>query len=285
VTRYLESLRAGRQPRVDEWNEHLAAFHARGGVTMEPLRTLRVTGEGSSYELLCERLHALVPDARAIVDVGCGDGELIANLRARYGSGVELVGVDLSAEEIARARERNLGATFVCGDAYDVDIVRCDAIVAHLSLLSFGRQQGILERIRATLLPGGAFVGIIEDPASGGSLFAYIGAAVECVRKRLPGFSPAVPCAARLIHDSDVEAALYGAGFTRVSIERFTLEGRPSPEELWETVRSVYAIGLLERDELEEVRACVYAMHAERAGGDATVEMTLPLRLVAAFVP
>ena len=75
---------------------------------------------------------------RKILDVGCGEGWLC---RALAGAGAEIVGVDVSPELIARAREENDDATFHCLDyaALAVEPARAgsgfDTIVCNFSLL------------------------------------------------------------------------------------------------------------------------------------------------------
>lgn len=98
------------------------------------------------------------PDA-AICDLGCGDGSLLQFLAGR--GFTDLTGVDLSPEQLARAR--SVPARLLCGDAlehlaaapgrYDLLIAR--DVVEHLSkdeLLRF------LSLARAGLRPGGRLV-------------------------------------------------------------------------------------------------------------------------------
>ncbi|MCP2347342.1 methyltransferase domain-containing protein [Nonomuraea roseoviolacea] len=66
-----------------------------------------------SYELL-----RLAPGTPA-VDVGCGTGRAVAELRER---GAGPIGVDLSADMIGIARDRWPGADFRVGDAYDLPL-------------------------------------------------------------------------------------------------------------------------------------------------------------------
>lgn len=95
----------------------------------------------------------------AICDLGCGDGGLLRFLAGR--GFTDLTGVDLSPEQVARAR--SVPARLVCGDAiehlerapgrYDLLIAR--DVVEHLSkdeLLRF------LDLARAGLRPGGRLV-------------------------------------------------------------------------------------------------------------------------------
>ena len=59
-------------------------------------------------------------DGRALLDVGCGLGDLWTYLNAR-GISADYCGVDLLAEMTASAAARNPDARFVCGDIFDPD--------------------------------------------------------------------------------------------------------------------------------------------------------------------
>jgi len=74
-------------------------------------------------------LAADLPQGSRILDVGCGNGlPATRELALRH----EVTGVDISGEQIARARSNVPTATFICGDAREVDLPvgAFDAIVA-----------------------------------------------------------------------------------------------------------------------------------------------------------
>ena len=74
-------------------------------------------GNDPRHEWLA-RLVALVPAGGHVVELGCGNGTLeTRELAARF----RLTGVDLSAEQLRRARERVPGAAFVEGDLTTVE--------------------------------------------------------------------------------------------------------------------------------------------------------------------
>ncbi|MEV0199789.1 methyltransferase domain-containing protein [Nonomuraea sp. NPDC050691] len=101
-----------------------------------------------SYELL--RLETGAP----VVDVGCGAGRAVAELRER---GARPVGVDLDAEMIGIARDRWPGADFRLGDAYDLPLgdgevaaYRADKVFHELG----DAERALREAVRV-LSPGG----------------------------------------------------------------------------------------------------------------------------------
>ncbi|MEU4398389.1 class I SAM-dependent DNA methyltransferase [Micromonospora orduensis] len=109
------------------------------------------------------RLHAhLAPGAeRSLLDVGCGTGIVAARFAA---AGYRVVGVDVSAAMIARARERLAGtdAVLLTADATEFEVPRPCAfalstydIVNHVGELD--RVRAYLRRVHAAVTPGGWF--------------------------------------------------------------------------------------------------------------------------------
>ncbi|MFG2011695.1 class I SAM-dependent DNA methyltransferase [Micromonospora sp. NPDC048868] len=109
------------------------------------------------------RLHAHVAPGSelSLLDVGCGTGIVAARFAA---AGYRVVGVDVSAAMIARARERLAGANavLIAADAADFEVPRpCAFAVSTYDVLN---HVGDIDRVRAYLrcvhravAPGGWF--------------------------------------------------------------------------------------------------------------------------------
>jgi SAM-dependent methyltransferase len=63
------------------------------------------------YEDLYRSIRSQVPPGSSVLDLGCGDGTLLASLRPSRG-----VGIDFSFPMVVRARRRHPHLEFVCGD-------------------------------------------------------------------------------------------------------------------------------------------------------------------------
>jgi SAM-dependent methyltransferase len=90
-----------------------------------------------------------------ILDLGCGDGYLTAKLAA---SGVDVLGVDASASQVAAARHLGVKAEVV--DALDLDYTaEFDAVFSNATLHWVKDPDRAVANVFRALKPGGRFVG------------------------------------------------------------------------------------------------------------------------------
>lgn len=89
-----------------------------------------------------------------ILDLGCGDGVLTAELRDR---GVDVVGVDSSADFIVAARARGLDARLMDGEALQFG-PEFDAVFSNAALHWMLEADKVAAGVAEALKPGGRFV-------------------------------------------------------------------------------------------------------------------------------
>ena len=122
------------------------------------------------------RLRALeladqrIPAGADVLELGCGAG---LPMTVRLAAGRRVTGVDISAEQIRRARLNVPDATFVQSDLTTLEYppASFDAVVAFYSLTHVPRDEHapLLARIRRWLRPGGLFLaslGVEDDPGT-----------------------------------------------------------------------------------------------------------------------
>jgi cyclopropane fatty-acyl-phospholipid synthase-like methyltransferase len=106
---------------------------------------------------LGELVVRLDEDAR-ILELGCGDGRTTKRLVERF----EVVGVDLSEEQLRLAGASAPGATFLQADIMELTLPAdaYDAVTAFYSLMHVPREDHpeLLARIRRWLRPSGLFL-------------------------------------------------------------------------------------------------------------------------------
>jgi SAM-dependent methyltransferase len=109
---------------------------------------------------LLRRLDAAGLGGGLVVDLGCGSGIWA---RALLDAGFQVLGVDLSPDLLAIARERAPEARFVQASVLDADLPPCAAVTAMSEVVNYaadprlGRPAlaGLLARVHSALRPGG----------------------------------------------------------------------------------------------------------------------------------
>src|SRR5437016_3668334 len=108
---------------------------------------------------LAENLAARLPNGARVLDLGCGAGvPSTAHLAERF----RVTGVDISAEQLRRARKNVPGVDLVQADIGEIDFPADSfhGVVAFYSLTHLPREDRapLLARIGTWLVPGGYFL-------------------------------------------------------------------------------------------------------------------------------
>jgi ubiquinone/menaquinone biosynthesis C-methylase UbiE len=109
------------------------------------------TGARAYRTLLAHYYNLLIPADASVLEIGCGSGELLAQVRA-----ARKTGLDLSATQIAAARLRVPDAEFFvqAGELVDLGDRRFDVIIISDTLNLAADVQHLLERLHLVSHPG-----------------------------------------------------------------------------------------------------------------------------------
>ncbi|MFC9861166.1 MULTISPECIES: class I SAM-dependent methyltransferase [unclassified Streptomyces] len=115
----------------------------------------------TKYQPWISELCGRLPAGGTVLDLGCGSG--VPVVRDLTAAGYRVTGVDISGEQIRRARESVPQAEFVRADATAVEFgpASFDAVVSLYALIHIPLQEQLplLEKIAGWLRPGGWFLG------------------------------------------------------------------------------------------------------------------------------
>lgn len=131
--------------------------------------------EGDPWARFVAELAARLPAGARVLDLGCGNGAKISRLATRF----EVVGVDLSEQQLRLARANVPEATFVQGDLAELDFTpgSFDAVTALYSLVHVPREdhRELFERIRQWLGPGGLFLASLSHVGGEDRTYEWLG--------------------------------------------------------------------------------------------------------------
>lgn len=104
-------------------------------------------------------LDASDPRAREILDLGCGTGQLTADLAARYPA-AHVTGLDLSADMLAVARRRLTNPSLLRANVYALPLASSsiDLVTSTISYHWYLEPHRALAELRRALRPGGRLI-------------------------------------------------------------------------------------------------------------------------------
>jgi SAM-dependent methyltransferase len=197
--------------QIAYWNAEAGATWAQMQDTLD--RELKPLGLAAMAAL------APMPGER-VIDVGCGCGTTSQELAARVGPGGRVLGVDISAPQLAVAERRAEGManlTFAQADAQTHAFAGdADAIFSRFGVMFFTDPPAAFANLRSALKPGGrlGFVcwrGPLESECMSLPMMAAVAAAPELATP--PGGDPFAPGPFAFADQARVRGILEGAGF------------------------------------------------------------------------
>jgi SAM-dependent methyltransferase len=121
-------------------------------------------------------LSGRLADGARVLDLGCGAGVSDTQQLAKR---FRVTGVDISGEQIRRARENVPGAEFIHADMTEVELppASFDAVTAFYSFNHVPRDllAGVFERIHGWLVPGGLFLTALATGDNPGWVGEWLG--------------------------------------------------------------------------------------------------------------
>ncbi len=164
-----------------------------------------------------------------VIDVGCGCGATTIDLAARVAPSGEVLGVDLSAPMLARARERAPGALPVRFELADATVYgfapgAADLAVSRFGVMFFADPAKSFANLREGLKPGGRLAFVCWREAKQNPFFIVPLREAGKHAPPLPEMDPEAPGPFALAAEARVRRVLSEAGFADISLEPQDLE-------------------------------------------------------------
>jgi SAM-dependent methyltransferase len=246
---------------VPDRERFLRTFHgAHPGITSAAL------ARGVSYR----RLADCVVAGQRLLDLGCGDGHLLALLAGR---GCRPIGLDVSLAELAgtaraRACARAQALPFAAGSF--------DAVVSHLVFMLLDEIEAVVGELGRVLVPGGSFHAVLGGgpTADGDDAFHRFLAVGRGVLAAMPGAGDP-----RAKSEAGWRALFAGweVGFERVEVD---LGG--SFEDVWRFLGASYELAA---GDVAAVRAATEVAVADLVDGEGRVPCRIVMWLANARAP
>jgi ubiquinone/menaquinone biosynthesis C-methylase UbiE len=168
---WLRSLARGEQPDPQSLKTHLMTVHRHfTGFTENCAgRCLDEAGR-TTYQWLAEQGAVPGSDCPTILDLACGSGPLLAECAASY-PGADLIGVDMSPDELALAKARLSGSVVtlhqaMAQDLSMIDTASVDVVLCHWALTLMDPVEPVMAEIGRVLRDDGVFAAIVDGPGS-----------------------------------------------------------------------------------------------------------------------
>ena len=293
MSQFIAKLLAGAATSDAEWNQFLRdAHHATPGVTPRCTGSLRTSDGLSSYELLADTLKHVHPAPRStlgVLDLACGDGYLIELCVKQLGRGARITGVDMSPEELDRARYRLHGSdvTFLLEEAQHLSLADSsfDAALCHLAFMLMRPLEPVVAEIARVLKPGGLFAAVVNRREGPDALYTMVRAELRrFLQEEFPQMRDYAIGDPRVNSRTGLEELFSsGKGFTgRVDLDDFdVVVVKGSPHEMWaHWEESNYIIRSLDTDRKQKLGSRLKDLFSDYARIQGSVKMGFPMRLI-----
>ncbi|WP_315798456.1 class I SAM-dependent methyltransferase [Bradyrhizobium sp. SZCCHNRI3043] len=214
-------------PAGDERNaDQIAYWNGPGGQRWSDRQEAQDILLAPVSQILIDRIAAKPGDR--VLDIGCGCGGLSIALAGQVAPGGHVLGVDISAPMLERARAvapAGLPAEFVLADAtvHPFAPASFDLLVSRFGVMFFADPVASFANIRRALKPGGRVVfACWREPKANPWMIAPLQAVYRHVPK-LPEMAPDDPGPFAFASEARVTRILGEAGFSDVALETHAL--------------------------------------------------------------
>lgn len=276
-TDWTHSLERGAVPDSEALRAHLRAVHRdHAGFTESCAMQCRDTAGRTSYEWLAEAVRS--DKHRIMLDVACGSGPLLQLCHETLPPELRLIGIDMSPDELALARNRlpEGRVELIEAEAQKLDFLEDDSVdiaLCHWALTLMDPVLPVLTELARVVAPGGRFAALVDGPMDAAPGYEAVHDLIYShVQARLPDYGlrdlgdPRIRNAKSLV--SLVEDTFPGSS-VNVETEVVTMSGPPRVVAA-EASGFFYAAFVLSPSERVQMLDDLAALLAVQSSGRAT---------------
>ncbi len=210
----------------DQNADQIAYWNGPGGTHWTDRQLMQDVVLAPVSEILMREAKAAAGER--VIDIGCGCGATTIDLARHVGPTGHVLGIDVSAPMLTRARELApplAPVKFVHGDAtvYSFKSAQTDLLFSRFGVMFFAKPASSFANMRQALHSGGRLVfACWREPRDNGWLIVPLQAAYNHVPK-LPPLGPEDPGPFSFASEQRVHRILIEAGFSSVTVKRFDL--------------------------------------------------------------
>jgi SAM-dependent methyltransferase len=215
-------------PQIDDRNADQAAYwNGPAGHHWSDRQQIQDLVLAPVSRILIERA-GIAPNAR-VIDVGCGCGATTIEVGKQLGPPGHVLGLDISAPMLARARElapKDAPIEFTLADAtvHKFEPASFDLLISRFGVMFFADPVASFSNLRTALTRGGRVVfACWREPRQNPWLMVPLKAAYKYVPK-LPQMDPHDPGPFAFAQEDWVHHILTSAGFSSVAMEAHDVE-------------------------------------------------------------
>jgi ubiquinone/menaquinone biosynthesis C-methylase UbiE len=206
----------------DQNADQIAYWNGPGGQRWTDRQQMQDIMLAPVADILIDRAD-VKPDER-VVDIGCGCGAIAVTLAEKVGPKGHVLGIDVSAPMLQRARQvapKDAPIDFVLADAtvYPFDPASADLLVSRFGVMFFAEPTESFANLRKTLRSSGRLTFVCwREPRENPWLMTPLQAVYQHVPK-LPQLGPEDPGPFSFASEQRVRRILADAGFSGIAME------------------------------------------------------------------
>lgn len=270
---------------------HGSTYHALADAVSQAVAQAAPPGAfhtPTAAEAATARRAASPPDHGPVLDLACGDGHLLALLRAGLAPGPRLLGVDFSRGELAAAHRRlgdQAGLMQARAQALPLRARSMAVVTSHMALMLMAAPDAVAAEVARVLRAGGRLVALVPHAAPAPDASPFFDAWRQAIHLEPRAAAwEAVRFEGRAWCQADSLRALLAPHFAEPAITPLQATRTFTLEPAWQWMTGMYDLALLPADAWPRVRARFEAALAPRLSPDGTIAVTHRYLLIDAVV-